>query len=506
MQEIEMPDGSVLEFPDGMDDAAIKSAISTYKPEPMSMGTMFSQAGSNLVPSAKQAASDLVQPFLHPIDTFNSVKNLGKGVVQKVLPGEQPEEKYADAFGKFFMDRYGGIENAKRTFATDPVGFMSDASMFITGGGSAAAKAPGIIGKIGKGAKFVGNAVDPLALVGKAAGTVAAPVLGMTTGAGGDAIRGAIRSGAAGGSQGDAFRANMRGGADIAGSVVEEAEQAVGKMRTTMQSTYLADKANWAKANKAIDWAPINKALDNIGDVRSFRGTSGTGPIQSLDAKASKARLNALKIVNDWQKLDPTEYHTVLGLDALKQKIGAELKNIPYTEPSARKVYGEVYNAIKKEIIRQEPTYGAAMNKYEQASEALEDVTKTLSLNPKASVDTKLRKLQSIMRNNVNANYGARMKSARALEDAGAGTLMSKLSGQSLNSWTPRGIAGLAGAGNVAANLSLGGAASMLDPTVLGSMAMQSPRIVGELTHGIGRFGMPAGHAAYQAGRNPWEE
>lgn len=48
------------------------------------------------------------------------------------------------------------------------------------------------------------------------------------------------------------------------------------------------------------------------------------------------------------------------------------------------------------------------MKNYENASNLIREIEKTLSLNPKASIDTALRKLQSVMRDNVNTNYGKR--------------------------------------------------------------------------------------------------
>src|SRR6185436_11965461 len=106
---------------------------------------------SNIPKSAAQFGSDLVQPILHPIDTAESFKNLGLGVLEKtgVMSGTE-HEKYADAVGHFLADRYGGIENVKKTMREDPVGLAGDLSMFLTGGGSAAARAPGMVGRVGE--------------------------------------------------------------------------------------------------------------------------------------------------------------------------------------------------------------------------------------------------------------------------------------------------------------------------------------------------------------------
>src|SRR5438309_262397 len=96
---------------------------------PLSWSDVGAQALQNTPGSAAQFGHDIVQPFLHPIDTATNLKNLGLGVLQKtgIVSGDE-HEKYADAVGRFFADRYGGVENVKRSLATDPVGVAGDLS------------------------------------------------------------------------------------------------------------------------------------------------------------------------------------------------------------------------------------------------------------------------------------------------------------------------------------------------------------------------------------------
>lgn len=124
--------------------------------------------------SAWEAGKNIVQPILHPIDTATSIKNIGQGVLEKTgaMSGDE-HVKYADAVGEFIKDRYGGMENFKKTLSEDPVGVLMDASMVLTGGGAIAARAPGIAGKVGEVASTVGRATDPLMMAGKGAGKAA---------------------------------------------------------------------------------------------------------------------------------------------------------------------------------------------------------------------------------------------------------------------------------------------------------------------------------------------
>jgi hypothetical protein len=130
-------------------------SVDTPQSGPMGAGEMFAGAGKNFASSGIKFGKDMVQMIAHPIDTAKSVYGLGKGVVQLMIPGEQGSEDMARAVGKHFKGRYGTIENIKKTFATDPVGFAADLSGLFTGGGMAMVGAGKAITKAGViGAKF----------------------------------------------------------------------------------------------------------------------------------------------------------------------------------------------------------------------------------------------------------------------------------------------------------------------------------------------------------------
>ncbi len=121
------------------------------------------------------------------------------------------------------------------------------------------------------------------------------------------------------------------------------------------------------------------------------------------------------------------------------------------------------------------------MSEYEKASNQIKELERTLSLGKQASTDSAVRKLQSVTRNNVNTNYGNRANLAETLAANGAPQLMEKLAGQSMNSWTPRGLMGLGLQGSVTAGL------AALNPAALALAPLQSPRLVGEVAHAGGR-------------------
>lgn len=342
--------------------------------------------------------------------------------------------------------------------------------------------------------RFLGGALSPVAamkgLPALASGvsSLAKPLitntLGVTTGAGSKAIEGAYEAGKAGGTAAQAFLDNMRGNAPIS-DVVDSAKDAVAQLGRDRAAAYQAGIGSTIKGDPTIlDMQPIHDAVANSLEVGKFKGIT-------TSESAQKVRDAVMNVLSDWQSLDPAEYHTAEGLDALKQKIGdlayeGNIADAVKPGSPGAKVLGGAYNAIKGQITAQAPGYAQVMKDYSQATDELRNIQSTLSLNPKANVDTSLRKLQSIMRNNVATNYGARTQMAGRLVDAGANDLIPALSGQALSSMTPRGIATV---GDIGA---IGGAALAGHPGALMALPATSPRLVGEAAYGLGSLGRGA--------------
>ena len=457
----------------------------------------------NLPESAERFGEDLIQPFLHPVETAKNVGNLAVGAVQKLIPGEQESEVYADAVGQFFADRYGGWENVKRTMAEDPVGFLADVSTVLTGGGAALARAPGMMGQVGRAVSTAGRITDPVRATAAAvrpivkpmargAGRGAAALVGeLGTHTGRQSIETAARAGYRGGQASEAFRESMRGLSPVE-DAVQDARQALQSIRLKRGVDYRRGMAQVAGDATVLDFAPIDRAMGRAARIKSFKGV----PISKSTAKVTG---DIQELLDQWKALDPTEYHTPEGLDALKQAIGDIRDATDFGSPS-RAVADQAYNAVKGEIVKQAPTYAKTMRSYWQASEVIKEMERTLSLNPKATVDTQLRKLQSLLRNNANTNYGRRLVLGEMLVEAGADNLMEKLSGQALQGLAPRGL-GRVVAGGIAAG-------GYIDPQLLMLLPAQSPRLMGEAAYAGGQAAKrlsqvpgSAGLAAFQAGR-----
>ncbi len=458
--------------------------------KPMSWSDVGSQALQNAPASAVQFGRDIVQPIIHPIDTISNIGDVGHGLAQKLglsFGPDNPEDTAkADAVGQFFKNRYGSVEGFKHALANDPVGVAGDLSMLLTGGETALARAPGIAGRVGEMAGAAGRAIDPVSnaaragkLAGRGAGYVGSEALGLTTGVGGEPIRLAARSGLEGGQGAEAFRQNMRGAASF-DDVVNDARNAVGQMRQERGQAYRDSMAKIGADNTIMSWNDVDTALADMNRVATYKG-------QSLSPSTEAMRNKITATIDDWKNLKASEYWTPEGFDALKKKIG-DLRDASERGTPERLVADQAYNAIKKTIVDQAPAYGRAMKGYQEASDLIKEMEKTLSINPKASVDTTLRKLQSVLRDNVTTAYGRRAELADYLVNAGAPQLMEKLAGQSLGAWMPRGwgrlvateipamAAGAIGAGTAGAGVG-----------ALATLPAMSPRLVGEVAHGAGR-------------------
>ena len=291
----------------------------------------------------------------------------------------------------------------------------------------------------------------------------------MTTGAGGDAIKGAVRAGKSGGDAQRVLIDNMRGNA-AADDVVSQAFDSLNQLKKSKSQNYKSGMDAVKAAKTKVNFDGIETAYKNVLD--DFTIKTKQGPVLKGGADLQKKFDEIDKLIKQW-KNNP-DLHLAENVDALKQAVDSLWK--PGKESV---VVTKVRKAIHDEIVKQVPKYADTMKSYEKAIKFEKEIMKELSLNNKAAAGTVLRKLQSVMRNNASTNYGARLELLRNLDP----DLLPALAGQSLNQLTPRGIQRVVGGGQVGA-----GALGYIDPvTLLPSLAIQSPRLVGETALKVGQ-------------------
>jgi hypothetical protein len=389
----------------------------------------------------------------------------------------QRAEGVADMVGDQYAKKYGTWSGFKNELSENPAGILADASTVLTGGATVLPKAA----MLSKAAA----AVDPLMIAAKAGGKVlegtgfvGKTILGNTTGAGSEALQQAYSAGKQGGETAKALRDNMRGKAEF-GDVIDVAQNNLTAMKIKKNQEYKSGMIDISNDKSVLSFDDIDKALGRASEFGQYKG-------QVTNPEAAQAVAEAAKIVNNWKKLDPAEFHTPEGMDKLKQTVGSILEKIPLEQRQTRMAVDNIYNAIGSQIRKDAPTYDKVMADYGEANALIKEIEKALSLGPKGkfSADTAMRKLQSLMRNNANTNYGNRLDLANQLEAGGGQQILPALAGQSLNTLTPRGLqqmnTGTAGLGLAGYSLGI--------PGVVGAAAISSPRVAGEAAYGTGQL------------------
>jgi hypothetical protein len=498
------------------------------QPTELSWSQVPGQAWDNLGSSAKALGNGVLESIKHPINTADALLDVADGALQNALPdrltsylhqnglAETDTQATANAVGQFMKDRYGSSEGLKQTLANDPVGAMADLSTVMTGGAALAGKIPQL-SRVASKVGAVGNAINPINLpisLGKGITKTASPLttkisnaanvlipeyLGHTTGAGAESIRAAYRAGQQvtpefkqrlkdsnhTGSE-TYFKDHITGNVPF-DDIVDEAKYGLSELKDSRGSLYKAGMYRLSKDNTVLNFNKIDNVVSDSLKISDFKG-------QNINAGTKKIQDRITKAVDDWKNLDPSQYHTAHGLDALKQKIN-NLNPNPVPGSPAELVLTKVSNAIKDEIINQSPDYAKVMKQYADDSKEIDDVTKTFSLGRKGTVDSAIRKLQSVTRNNVNTNFGKRLELAKLLEDKGESLgLIESIAGQNLNNWVPRNVQG--------SPASLLGALGAI-PSMGLSLAPFSPRLMGNAAYFLGKRSVNPSKASSLLGKLP---
>lgn len=449
--------------------------------DPLTAGEVAEGAVESFLPSLGREVSGIWEAVTNPIDTASTVLDLGAGILQNVLPesvvqliGEDEESRaLASAVGEYIADRYGGLENIKKTIATDSAGFAADLAGLLSGGSTIAAKIATKSSKLAKAAPALKKAaekaalIDPVTLTAKVGakgttkvvGKVATPVLALTSGVGKKSIEQAYEAGFEGGKALEEFRDNMKG-ADPQ-LILDDAMANLEKLRQEKNATYVSGMKNLEASDVKIGYNKIDYALNQA------KKKAG-----AIDTKTSRVLKRVESMINQAKE---SGFNSPVQMDELKRAINEVRMDQP-AGSQRQTVVAEIQNTIRDVINKSAPEYGKTMELYAEASEKMKELKQVLSVgkNP----DTALRKLLSVMRDNVQTNYGKR---ATLAEELGGSSLLNKIAGQELSSLMPRGMTGrLLGGGAVGFGAVTGGVGGLLTPGAIPALAAASPRLIGE--------------------------
>jgi hypothetical protein len=452
--------------------------------KPRDFLTAVGEGVINLPESAIKYGKGVVEFATTPIDkTIGTVTGAMEGGIQNLVGdkgtefmlkhglSEEDNRKLANAVGEDYKKAYGGWDEIKNTIATDPVRVIGDLSVV----GGLAGKATGI-NKLTQ----LSNAIDPMQATAKATG-IATRALGKGAGTligelgthtGSESLKTAARAGIEGGNKLSSVLNNMRG-AEGQADIVPQVKQALREMRNADYARYKAGMGTVKSDPAILDFSKLDDALSGALETGIYRGRSGTDIGINVNKAADTVKKEVTRLVSEFRKNPKEEFHTAEGFDELKRGIGNILDKYDKGTPQYR-VAKEVYDAAKTEIVRQAPGYAKVMKDSQQGMELTKEIERSLAIGDRPSADTALRRLQGVIRNNANTNYGSRVANVELLDQYGSGDIMEKLAGQSLNTWAPRGL------GKLVASGVIGGSAATLNPGLLALLPFESPRIMGE--------------------------
>jgi hypothetical protein len=444
------------------------------------------------------------------VGLYKSMPDLAAELIRQA--GGEPMGETTAAVAQMLEERYGGLDNIKRSAIKDPVGIASDISILLSGGGTLATKASGFLNKVGEKAVKAGLNTNLLSLAeraitegvpaaysaakNKAPGAmegvenIPSNLVGFPSGAGGPAIREATGSGFVQGMAGKptprstAFTDNMRNAAGATEANVAAAREAVNRLKAENYQQYLDNTASLGINPQPLDFTKVQKRIEDI------KPANYDDYLKLTDRPTEHLAWERMKRTTDEYAAQAAQNPNLLlpiNVDNFKQNlfdIGSKATGA--YDSKATQIASSAYDAVKGLIADFDPLYEAAMKTSREGIEAVKELENAFSLAPgrdrRVNVDAATRKLQSIWRNNANTNYNQRVNLGETLAKYDPeGIVKAGGAGQMLSSDRPRAIPGSIAAGSMITG-------ATVNPVTLLALPALIPRIVGETAFGAGRL------------------
>tara|TARA_S200002703_G_C3795666_1_gene245662 strand:- start:43 stop:1704 length:1662 start_codon:yes stop_codon:yes gene_type:complete len=464
----------------------------------------FLQAMQNVPSSAYQLVNDIITPILSPIQTAKDLTALGSSVINLIRPEEQGNEQLAKEVGAFFKERYGGIENIKKTFATDPMGMLSDVSIIFSGG----SMLPSKVGKISNTAAKITSPIETG--VGKAIGTTASltgegvkQISGVLTGTGAGALDTAIQTGK---NYGlgimtdatkkqkqkdfiDAIKGNI-----TAEQITTDLEKSVQKIKKSKDVDYRNSLAKLKLQDIKVDPNDLISKISGYLDQQSTKitladGTSTMATGYNRFSNKTNRLVNTIKKELDFIKNNPN-LHTAEVFHNLKFKI-----DDMYSKDASggfAKTNIEISDLIDDEIGKISSGYKNMNKAYSTAKKLEKKLIEELSLGNKKGSTKIMNQLLSVMKDQNLTNYGTRLETLKTLENITESNIFEKLAGTTLSNVVPSGLVGRSAMGvgvaiPIAESILRGGEVPISGTGILPAISLTSPQITGRAGNMAGR-------------------
>ena len=310
-------------------------------------------------------------------------------------------------------------------------------------------------------------------------GKLISEVGGVLTGTGGKTYRQLADAAKEGGTRLEIALNNLRGGEALE-TVVKEARGALKSINDARTSLYIKDMEKLEGAKIKMSFKVIDDAFEDVMKNFKYAGEWSGGE------KTKKVIFKIKEKIQRWKTGD-SDLRTAYGFDKLKQLINDfQPKSTEKTKASA--VVTQMANAVRKTIIKESPEYAKIMKEFENSISLTKEITKALSIGDKATQEAALRKLQSVLKDNVSTTWGGRENLTKLLEEQGGANLLDRIAGQTGSSWMPKGgfanlvPSGLIYGSTITASPAMAIPALLSSPRLMSEAAVKGGQLAGRIT------------------------
>lgn len=323
-------------------------------------------------------------------------------------------------------------------------------------------------------ATLIGAGIPAVAPALSAVGRLASESTGVTTGVGRDAVAEMFRASAKGGDAAKAARDALFKTVSPE-QLVQTARDAFDIVKTNRSTAYKTALEGLKQSTQVLDDTPVLSAFDS--KLKDFNIKVNKGKLDfsqsaiDLDAEAKNTISDIYDKLNRFGTQEGDK--SVIGMDALKRSFSSL-----YSESSSARAFAKSMEKSVSNVLNQVPGYEKMAKAYEQSSDMISNIQKSLSLGDQAGIDAAFRKISTSLR----INNEERAALVKELDDVSGGKLLPMVAGQQLNQLFPRGLMRqLGGAGALGSALTGGGLGQFI-----ALIPFASPKVVGSLVYGLG--------------------
>ena len=132
-------------------------------------------------------------------------------------------------------------------------------------------------------------------------------------------------------------------------TVVGEAKDALSNLRRARGEAYQKEMYDLKLDDKVLPFGRIEEAMAQVEGIKSFKG-------RDISKKTKTVRDEIRAEIEEWKNLDPAEFHTAGGLDALKQQIGEMWDSTTHSARPSARLRGKSTTASRRRLRRNSPS------------------------------------------------------------------------------------------------------------------------------------------------------